>query len=81
MKKFFRNWVIWKHIVFCFSIWLLIKIVATSINQASIGVIGSADGPTSILIAGNIYPHIISCILLIVVLALYIPLKKVFGRN
>ncbi|HOM01381.1 MAG TPA: hypothetical protein PLH43_00950 [Acetivibrio sp.] len=83
MKKFFYDWVLWKHIAFSFVVWLLLKTVwfnAFNTNPLSIGVIGGADGPTSIIVTGEVFPRIISYVVLIAMLALYVPVKKAFGK-
>ena len=81
MKKFFYNWVFWKHFVFCFVIWLIIRNINFTPNQASsIGIIGGADGPTAIFITGKIYPYILRDVVLIISLVLYFPVKKIFKR-
>ena len=81
MKKFFYNWVFWKHFVFCFVIWLFIRTVTTTPNEASsIGIIGSIDVQTAIFVIKEIFPYILRDVVLIVALVLYFPVKKIFKR-
>lgn len=81
MKRFFYNWVFWKHFVFCFMIWLIARnINFTPYEASSIGMIGGADGPTTILVTGKIYPYILIDVLLVISLMLYFPVKEIFKR-
>lgn len=81
MRKFFYNWVFWKHFVLCLLIWLIIRNVNfTPYEASSIGVIGGADGPTTILVTGKIYPYTILNIVFIILLVLYSPVKKIFKK-
>jgi Na+-transporting methylmalonyl-CoA/oxaloacetate decarboxylase beta subunit len=78
MKKLFCGWEFWKYLVLIFSlaILLFVGISLDKSNQFEKIDIMEADGPTSILISGNISDNIIRRIVLIavgvVLLALYL---------
>ncbi|WP_432663196.1 sodium ion-translocating decarboxylase subunit beta [Wukongibacter baidiensis] len=96
MKDFFKNWSFKKHFCSCLGVFisflLLLKLlkfifVASLLSSfedssASIGIIGGADGPTAIYLASRV-PSLgitIFCILFIITLLLYFPLKKYLSK-
>lgn len=89
MKSFFKNWNFKKHFYFClgltiFFLWLFKYIFVLSLflstlknHPQSIGIIGGADGPTAIYLASSTSSFITYfCILFLIGLVSYIPLKK-----
>ncbi|SDL06181.1 sodium ion-translocating decarboxylase subunit beta [Natronincola ferrireducens] len=84
MKKLFSKWSFSKHLLLCLIIIFIARIVArftTSPNHASsIGIIGGADGPTEIYLSGDTYSAIIGISVLILLLALYKPLKMIIKK-
>lgn len=89
MKKFFKNWSFGKHISVSVLITIGVSIVGKTLeimnilisaysNQAaSIGIIGGADGPTSIFIATKLADQYLGIfIIFIALLLLYKPIKR-----
>lgn len=89
MKKLFRMWNFGMHFIFSLILTLIIGIAArfaiTRHVAASIGIIGSADGPTTIFISnkmtGMFRSSLLYVVLFIVLLTLYIPLKALIRRK
>lgn len=63
-------------------IWFIIGTVNFTPHQdLSIGIIGGPDGPTLLFITGQIYPHILRGVVLIILLVLYFPLQKKYLKE
>ncbi|SET64390.1 hypothetical protein SAMN05660297_03025 [Natronincola peptidivorans] len=84
MKNILSKWSFNKHLLFCFIVLFITGIVVRSTRSpnhaSSIGIIGGADGPTEIFISGDPYSVILYIIVLILLLALYKPLKMIIKK-
>lgn len=89
MKKIINSWNFGIHFIFSlvltFIVGIAVRFVITRHTAASIGIIGSADGPTTIFIsnkvAGIFLPSLIYVAMFIVLLAIYIPIKTIVRRK
>ncbi|MFZ5352398.1 MAG: sodium ion-translocating decarboxylase subunit beta [Bacillota bacterium] len=82
-----KSWSFGKHIVLTIAVVALIKLISgffTLREAASIGIIGGADGPTTVFIAGKasglMLINILYIALFIAMLAMYKPVKLIIGR-
>lgn len=87
MDKHNRRWSFKKHIIFVAAISIFLQTLRFLIAKpkaASIGIIGGADGPTKILISGNIVQPILEgvfpVLLFLVLLLLYKPIKRLIEK-
>lgn len=85
MKKLLSKWSFIKYLLLCFIIIFITRIIVrftTSPNHASsIGIIGGADGPPAIFLTGDAYSAIKGISILILLLALYKPIKMIIKRS
>lgn len=86
MKELFKTWNFKKHLVLTIALTVIVKVVSllTYGEAASIGIIGGADGPTSVFVAGNVgsfvFQNIIPIIVFVFMLVIYIPIKFIRSR-
>ena len=87
MKKLKKSWNIKYHIILAFIL-AAIGQIAAKLNMhnsaASIGIIGGADGPTAIFVAGGpgsfFFINAVGIIIFIIILALYKLFKCVIDK-
>ncbi len=87
MKKLLSKWNIRKHFIFSLLLTVIIKVISlfTVGNEiTSIGIIGGADGPTSVFLASNIngfiFENIVILFIFVTMLITYIPIKYIRER-
>lgn len=81
MKKFLNNWNFGKHFILCVMTYFLLVMLTDRLNEpSSMSIIGGAEGPTDIYIAGGIYSPAVSMGVMIAALALYVPVKSLLKR-
>lgn len=84
-----KRWTFGKHVLACLVLGLFVNILVTfipSTKQAvSIGIIGGADGPTSIYITGKLINIILQngvfLLAIAITLLLYKPIKRLIERE
>lgn len=88
MKKLLSRLNLNKHLLLSFIILaittIIVKVTISSKPASSIGIIGGADGPTVVFLAGDpgcFMIFILFICLLILLLALYKPLKKIIKKS
>ncbi|MCX7711547.1 MAG: sodium ion-translocating decarboxylase subunit beta [Clostridia bacterium] len=96
MKHFFKDWSFTKHLtvsaILSLAVYMITAIFQLNHSPASIGIIGGADGPTTVF-AGNrggpgllnvlwdsIY-NTLSLLIFLVLLVLYIPIQRLILRR
>lgn len=89
VKKFFKNWDIKKHILFGLVLSSILALILLEMRSnkiaATIGIIGSADGPTSIFVSSRLLRldiiAISSVALFIIFMLLYRLIKRQSAGN